>query len=119
GPGGGGANAGSVFVTLKDKPPRKATSEQIIARLRPKVAKRVGINLYLQSRQDVQVGGRLARTQYQYTLQDPDLTELNTWAPRVFEALKKLPALTDVATDQQSAGLELRVSIDRDTASRM
>src|SRR5262249_58053770 len=57
--------------------------------------------------------------QYQYTLQDPDLTELNTWAPRVFEALKKLPELTDVATDQQSAGLELRISIDRDTTSRM
>jgi len=117
--GGSGANTGSVFVTLKNKPPRKATSEQIIARLRPKLAKLVGINLYLQSRQDVQVGGRLARTQYQYTLQDPDLLELNTWAPRVFEALKKLPELTDVATDQQSAGLELRVSIDRDTAARM
>jgi multidrug efflux pump len=67
----------------------------------------------------VRVGGRLARTQYQYTLKDPDLTELNTWAPRVFEALKKLPTLADVATDQQSAGLELRIAIDRDTASRM
>jgi len=117
--GGSGANTGSVFVTLKPKPPRKATSEQIIARLRPKLARLVGINLYLQSRQDVQVGGRLARTQYQYTLQDPDLIELNTWAPKVFEALKKLPELTDVATDQQSAGLELRISIDRDTAARM
>ncbi|HTS80598.1 MAG TPA: multidrug efflux RND transporter permease subunit [Myxococcaceae bacterium] len=119
GPGGGGANTGSAFVTLKPRPPRKVTVDQIIARLRPKLAKLVGVTLFLQGAQDVRVGGRLARTQYQYTLQDPDLNELNTWAPRVFEALKKLPELTDVATDQQSAGLELRVAIDRDTASRM
>jgi len=119
GPGGGGANTGSVFATLKPRPPRKLTADQVIGRLRPKLAKLVGVNLYLQAAQDVRVGGRLARTQYQYTLQDPDLTELNTWAPRVFDALKKLPELTDVATDQQSAGLELRVSIDRDTAARM
>ncbi|HET6981396.1 MAG TPA: efflux RND transporter permease subunit, partial [Myxococcaceae bacterium] len=116
---GGGANTGSVFITLKPRPPRKVTADEIINRLRPKLAKLVGVNLYLQAAQDVRVGGRLARTQYQYTLQDPDLTELNTWAPRVFEALKKVPELTDVATDQQSAGLELRVSIDRDTASRL
>jgi multidrug efflux pump len=116
---GGGANTGSAFVTLRPRPPRKATADQIIARLRPKLAKLVGINLYLQAAQDVRVGGRLARTQYQYTLKDPDLNELNTWAPRVFEALKKLPTLSDVATDQQSAGLELRVAIDRDTAARM
>ena len=119
GPGGGAGNTGSVFVTLKPRPPRKVTADQIIARLRPKLARLVGINLFLQAAQDVRVGGRLARTQYQYTIQDPDLTELNTWAPRVFERLKRLPELTDVATDQQSAGLELRLSIDRDTASRL
>ena len=116
---GGAGNTGSLFVTLKPRPPRKATADQIIARLRPKLGKLVGINLYLQAAQDVRVGGRLARTQYQYTIQDPDLTELNTWAPRVFEALKGLPELTDVATDQQSAGLELRISIDRDSAARL
>jgi multidrug efflux pump len=116
---GGGSNTGSAFVTLRPRPPRKATADEIIARLRPKLARLVGINLYLQAAQDVRVGGRLARTQYQYTLKDPDLAELNTWAPRVFEALKKLPTLSDVATDQQSAGLELRIDIDRDTASRM
>jgi multidrug efflux pump len=116
---GGGANTGSAFVTLRPRPPRKATADEIINRLRPKLAQLVGINLYLQAAQDVRVGGRLARTQYQYTLKDPDLAELNTWAPRVFEALKKLPTLSDVATDQQSAGLELRIGIDRDTASRM
>ncbi len=119
GPGGGGANTGSVFITLKPRPPRKASADQIIARLRPKLAKLVGINLFLQAAQDVRIGGRLARTQYQYTLQDPDLTELNTWAPRVFERLKRVPELTDVATDQQSAGLELRLTIDRDSAARL
>ena len=119
GPGGGGANTGSAFITLKPRPPRKASADQIIARLRPKLAKLVGINLFLQPAQDVRIGGRLARTQYQYTLQDPDLNELNTWAPRVFERLKQVPELTDVATDQQSAGLELRLAIDRDSASRL
>jgi multidrug efflux pump len=116
---GGGSNTGSAFVTLRPRPPRKSTADEIINRLRPKLAQLVGINLYLQAAQDVRVGGRLARTQYQYTLKDPDLVELNTWAPRVFEALKKLPTLSDVATDQQSAGLELRIGIDRDTASRV
>ncbi|HUM12171.1 MAG TPA: multidrug efflux RND transporter permease subunit [Myxococcaceae bacterium] len=119
GPGGGGANTGSAFITLKPRPPRKASADEIIARLRPKLARLVGINLFLQPAQDVRIGGRLARTQYQYTLQDPDLSELNTWAPRVFERLKQVPELTDVATDQQSAGLELRLAIDRDSASRL
>ncbi len=119
GPGGGGANTGSAFITLKPRPPRRASADEIIARLRPKLARLVGINLFLQPAQDVRIGGRLARTQYQYTLQDPDLTELNTWAPRVFERLKQVPELTDVATDQQSAGLELRLAIDRDSASRL
>ncbi|MGZ6078456.1 MAG: multidrug efflux RND transporter permease subunit [Myxococcaceae bacterium] len=119
GPGGGGANTGSAFITLKPRPPRKVSADEIIARLRPKLARLVGINLFLQPAQDVRIGGRLARTQYQYTLQDPDLTELNTWAPRVFERLKRVPELTDVATDQQSAGLELRLAIDRDSAARL
>jgi hydrophobe/amphiphile efflux-1 (HAE1) family protein len=119
GPGGGGANTGSVFVTLKPRPPRQATADQIITRLRPKLAKLEGVSLYLQAAQDVRVGGRLARTQYQYTLQDADLNELNTWAPRVLERLRKIPELTDLASDQQTAGLELRLSIDRDSAARL
>jgi multidrug efflux pump subunit AcrB len=119
GPGGGGANTGSVFVTLKPEPPRKATADQIIARL-PAEAGQAGGGQSLspgEARTCRSAAGWPGR-QYQYTLQDPDLTELNTWAPRVFDALKRLPELTDVATDQQSAGLELRISIDRDTASR-
>ncbi|HXK16287.1 MAG TPA: efflux RND transporter permease subunit, partial [Polyangiaceae bacterium] len=78
-----------------------------------------GINLFLQSFQDVRVGGRQARTQYQYTLQDADLQELRDWAPRVFERLKKVPQLKDVATDQQTTGLTLSLSLDRDAAARL
>src|SRR5438477_12385516 len=113
------ANTGTVFVELKNKPPRKATADQIIARLRPKLAQIEGVNLYLQAAQDVRIGGRSARTQYQYTLQDADLDELRSWAPRVVEQLRKVPELKDVVSDQQTAGLQLSLAIDRDTASRV
>ena len=78
-----------------------------------------GIQLFLQSVQDVRMGGRLARTQYQYTLQDANLDELRSGAPRMVAALRKLPELKDVNTDQQTAGLELDVDVDRDTAARL
>jgi multidrug efflux pump subunit AcrB len=104
---------------LKDKPPRKVTADEIVARLRGKMARIEGISTYLISRQDVNVGGRLARTAYQYTVEDANLAELLTWAPRTFDALRKLPMLKDVNTDQQTAGLELDIDIDRDTASRL
>jgi hydrophobic/amphiphilic exporter-1 (mainly G- bacteria), HAE1 family len=113
------ANTGTVFVELKDKPPRRASADQIIARLRPKLAQIEGVNLYLQAAQDVRIGGRSARTQYQYTLQDADLDELRSWAPRVVEQLRKVPELKDVVSDQQTAGLQLSLAIDRDTASRV
>jgi hydrophobe/amphiphile efflux-1 (HAE1) family protein len=113
------SNNGTVFIDLKQKPPRKASPDDIIARLRPKLAKVAGINLFLQSVQDVRVGGRPSRTQYQYTLQDADLDELREWAPRVLERLKKVPELKDVATDQQTTGLTLSLAFDRDTAARM
>ncbi|HVR63620.1 MAG TPA: multidrug efflux RND transporter permease subunit [Polyangia bacterium] len=119
---GGGQNSGNtgtVFVTLKPYSQRKATADQIIARLRPKLARIPGITLFLQSVQDMRVGGRGSRTQYQYTLQDANLDELRTWAPRVLEALRKLPMLRDVNTDQQTAGLELQVNIDRDSSARL
>ncbi|HET9932821.1 MAG TPA: efflux RND transporter permease subunit, partial [Polyangiaceae bacterium] len=119
--GGGNAttNTGTVFVGLKPKPARKSTPDEIIARLRPKLGKVSGINLYMQAAQDLRVGGRASRTQYQYTLQDVDLAELTTWSPRLLETLKQLPELRDVATDQQNAGLELRLNLDRDTAARV
>jgi hydrophobe/amphiphile efflux-1 (HAE1) family protein len=115
----GTANTGRGFVMLKDKPPRKDTADQVIARLRGKMSKIEGISTYLVSRQDVNVGGRMAKTAYQYTVQDANLAELLTWAPRVLDAMRKLPQLKDVNTDQQNAGLELDVAMDRDTASRL
>jgi multidrug efflux pump subunit AcrB len=112
-------NTGTAFIQLKPKPPRTTSADDIINRLRPKLAKVEGVNLFLQSVQDVRVGGRIARTQYQYTLQDANLDELKTFAPRMVARLQKVPDLRDVATDQQTSGLELDVTIDRDTASRM
>ena len=119
GPGGGAGNTGVVIITLKPRPPRRLSADEVINRLRPQLAKVPGIVCYLQAQQDVRVGGRISRTQYQYTLQDADLSELNAWGPRVLERLKKVPDLTDVASDQQTAGLELRLTIDRDSASRL
>jgi hydrophobe/amphiphile efflux-1 (HAE1) family protein len=119
GPRGGAGNTGSIFIDLKDKPARKVSSDEVIARLRPKLAKVEGVQLFLQSAQDIRMGGRSSRTQYQYTLQSADLDELNAWAPKVLEALQKLPELKDVATDQQTNGLELDIDMDRDTASRL
>jgi multidrug efflux pump len=108
-----------MFIGLKSKPPRKASADEIINRLRPKLMKVEGVSLFLQSIQDVRVGGRLARTQYQYTLEDANLDELNHWAPKVLARMKKVPELADVNTDQQTNGLQLDVTIDRDTASRL
>lgn len=114
-----GGNTGMMFVTLKQQPRRKATADEIITRLRPKLAKVPGITLYLQAAQDIRIGGRLARTQYQYTLEDANIDELRVWSQRVTDRLKKLPELKDVASDLQSAGLQMTVKIDRDTASRL
>ncbi len=77
-----------------------------------------GAALFLQAAQDLSVGGRPTRTQYQYTLQDPDLNELNSWAPKLLEEMQKLPMLRDVATDQQTNGTMLSLTIDRDEAAR-
>ena len=111
-------NSGRMFVTLKPREDREADAFQIISRLRPKLAKVRGARLYLQVAQDVTVGARAARTQFQYTLQDPDSNELNTWAPKVLAKLGGLPELRDVATDQQNSGATLTLTIDRDMASR-
>jgi hydrophobe/amphiphile efflux-1 (HAE1) family protein len=115
----GTQNVGSGFLTLKDKPPRTLSADAVLARLRAKLAKIPGIATYMQSRQEVNVGGRTSRTQYQYTVQDANLDELREWGPRVLDALRKLPQLRDVVSDQQSSALELDVDIDRDTASRL
>jgi hydrophobe/amphiphile efflux-1 (HAE1) family protein len=115
----GAGNTGTVFISLKDYDKRKSTADQIIGRLRPKLAKVPGITLFLQSVQDVRMGGRSSRTQFQYALEDADLAELQAWGPKVLTKLKSLPELRDVATDQQTAGLMLSVDVDRDSASRL
>src|SRR5260370_31969802 len=95
-------NVGRFFINLKPRDERTATADQIIARLRPKIAQVQGIALYLQAAQDLNVGGRPSRTQYQYTLQDADLDELNHWAPILLAQMQKLSVLRDVASDQQT-----------------
>jgi hydrophobe/amphiphile efflux-1 (HAE1) family protein len=114
-------NTGRVFIQLKQHDQRDVTSDQVIQRLRPKVAAVQGAKFFMQSGQDVSIGGRLSRTQYQYTLTDTDSGELNKWAPVVEEAMKKLQPeyLQDVATDQQIAAPHLALEIDRDAASRL
>ncbi len=118
--GGGGSalNTGRMYVTLKPRHERDASASQIIARLRPRLEKVEGARQFLQAAQDVRLGGRATRTQFEYTLQDANLDELNTWAPRVLDKMKTLPELRDVATDQQTEGTTLTLTIDRDTASR-
>jgi hydrophobic/amphiphilic exporter-1 (mainly G- bacteria), HAE1 family len=118
---GGGGNAlnnGRMYITLKPRDDRKANAQQIIARLRPQFNKVMGARVFMQAAQDVRLGGRATRTQFEYTLQDSDLNELNNWAPKILQKLRTLPLLRDVATDQQTEGTTLTLNIDRDTASR-
>jgi multidrug efflux pump subunit AcrB len=111
-------NNGFVAIGLKPRDQRSDTADQVIARLRREISHVPGVTLFLQAAQDLNVGGRLARTQYQYTLQDADLDELNEWAPKLLAQLQKLPMLRDVATDQQTGSSMLALTIDRDQAAR-
>jgi HAE1 family hydrophobic/amphiphilic exporter-1 len=111
-------NNGNLFITLKPRNQRDVNAQQIIARLRPKLDKVEGARLYMQAAQDVRLGGRPTRTQFEYTLQDANLDELNEWAPKLLAKMQTLPELRDVATDQQSQGTTLQLNINRDTASR-
>ena len=111
-------NTGTFFISLKPKDQgRTASADQIIARLRPKLAQVQGINLFMQAGQDINVGGRLSRTQYQYTITDANLDELNEWAPKLLEKFRSLPELTDLASDQQNAANTATLTIDRARAS--
>ena len=111
-------NTGNFFIALKPKEDgRTASADQIIARLRPKLAKVGGASLLMQAGQDINVGGRLARTQYQYTLTDANLDELNEWAPKLERRFAQLPQLTDVASDLQNAATTANLTIDRDRAA--
>ena len=111
-------NNGNLFITLKPRNERKASAQQIIARLRPKLEKVEGARLFMQAAQDVRLGGRPTRTQFEFTLQDANLAELNEWAPKILSKMQTLPQLRDVATDQQTKGTTLELKINRDTASR-
>jgi multidrug efflux pump len=117
--GGFSTNSGFVFATLKPLSERKMSADQVIARLRPKLAQVPGANLFLAAVQDIRVGGRQANAQYQYTLQADDLNELRQWEPRIRRALSSLPELLDVNTDQEDRGLQTSIVVDRDTAARL
>jgi HAE1 family hydrophobic/amphiphilic exporter-1/multidrug efflux pump len=121
GPTGGGVqttNNGRFWINLKPTSQRSASADDVVNRLRPQLARVSGITLFMQVAQDISVGGRVARTQYQYTLQGADLAELIEWGPRVLDALRRLPELQDNATDQQTNAPAVTAVIDRDTAGR-
>jgi multidrug efflux pump subunit AcrB len=111
-------NAGRFLISLKPHGERQTSATQVIDRLRPKLAKVEGARLFLQSAQDINVGGRLSRTLYQYTLQDADLDELNQWAPRLLQLMQSLPQLQGVASDQETNAATVTLTVDRDTAGR-
>ena len=119
GAGGGNytTNTGRMYISLKPKKERDASADQVILRLQQRLANIQGIALYMQAAQDITIGGRLNKTQYQYTLADSDPGELNHWAPLFLEKIKQLPGITGVTTDQLNAGPLLDITIKRDVAS--
>jgi hydrophobe/amphiphile efflux-1 (HAE1) family protein len=119
GPGGSTVtlNQGRVFIALKPRGERDVSADQIINRLGRQLAKIQGITLYMQAAQDITVGARLSKTQYQYTLADADSNELNHWTALFLDKFKALPQLSDVATDQENAGPLLNVAVNREVAS--
>ena len=118
GAGGQTANNGRIYITLKPWADRDTDAMGVIRRIGAKAQSIEGLQLFMQPAQDVQVGGRLSRTQYQYTLSDPDGSELNQWAPKVLDKLKTLPQLSDVTSDAASAGLTATLTYDKDAAAR-
>lgn len=117
--GGGQRNNANMFVVLKPLRERGESADQVIARLRKKTSAIPGVTLFLQAAQDIRIGGRASNAQYQFTLQADNLRELNTWEPRIRQALTRLPQLTDVNVDTQGAGLQTSLTIDRDQAARL
>ena len=121
--GGGSVNAtvnsGRLYVNLKPRDSRLAGADEIISRLRVATESVQGISLFMQAAQDVQIDSRISRTQYQYTLTDADVVELSDWAPKLLNVLRNKPELVDVASDQQSGGLQVSVEVDREQASRL
>jgi multidrug efflux pump len=112
-------NSGRVQINLKPLAQRKINATDVIRRLQPGLAKISGITLYMQPIQDLSVDDRVSRTEFQYTLEDPNADELNSWAPKMLAELQKLPELSDVASDQQTQGIQAKLVFDRATASRL
>ena len=112
-------NSGRIQINLKTLDQRKISASDVIRRLQPDLAKISGITLYMQPVQDLTVDNRVSRTQFQYTLEDPSADELNVYAPKMLAKLKELPELSDVASDQQTQGIQTKLVFDRPTASRL
>jgi len=112
-------NNGRMFITLKPANQRNVTADQVINRLRSKLSSLPGIFLFMQANQDIRVGGRMSKSQYQYALQSTDLDELKYWSALLLDNLKRNPLLRDVSSDQLTSGLQAKVEIDRDAASRL
>jgi multidrug efflux pump len=112
-------NNGRVLINLKPLEQRDANATEVIGRLQPKLAAIPGLSLYMQPVQDITVDDRVSRTQFQYTLEDPNVDELHEWAPRMLAKLQQLPDIRDAASDQQALGLRAQLVIDRDAASRL
>ncbi len=117
--GGGSVNTGRVFADLKDRNIRKVSADQVINRLRGRLARIPGATLYLQSVQDIRVGGRASNSQYQYTLRSDNLNDLYSWSGRLLDRLRQLPQIRDANSDLQNKGIESHLTIDRDTAARL
>jgi len=117
--GGSASNTARMFISLKPLEQRKSTADQIIARLRPRLAKVPGATLYLSAAQDLRVGGRQSNAAYQFTMRSDNVQDLLTYAPRMLAALKTIPIIADVNSDQQNRGLQVFVTYDRATASRL
>jgi len=112
-------NTGKLYINLKSREQRKASASEVIDRLREATKDVPGITLAMQAVQDVQIDSRVSRTQYQYTLQDADEAELAEWAPALMEKFRSLPALADVASDQQTEGLQVAIDVNRGKAARL
>ena len=117
--GGSRVNSGMMFITLKPRDQRHETAQQVIDRLRKKLANEPGANLFLMAVQDIRVGGRQSNASYQYTLLSDDLAALREWEPKIRKALAALPELADVNSDQQDNGAEMALTYDRETMSRL
>ncbi|TKY83172.1 multidrug efflux RND transporter permease subunit MdtC [Pectobacterium polonicum] len=117
--GGSRTNSGSMFISLKPLSERDVSAQQVISRLRVKLAKEPGANLFLMPVQDIRIGGRESSAGYQYTLLSDDLSELRTWEPKIRAAFSKLPELADVNSDQQDKGAEMALTYDRDAMAQL